>query len=75
MTVGLKYLYTQVICSDTESNDYLLPLKGSQLSQMRHSVLPTWEHHFIISSRKEVVTLIKENKLNYEHNIQLMQTV
>lgn len=32
---GLKYFYTKVICNDTESSACLLPLKGSQLSQMK----------------------------------------
>lgn len=34
-------------------SEYLLPLKGSQLSHMKTTALPTWEHHFIISSENE----------------------
>ena len=44
--------------------EYLLPLKGSQLPQMKTTALPTCEHYFIISSENEatftVMTLCTE---------------
>lgn len=45
-------------------SEYLLPLKGSQLPQMKTTALLTWEHYFIISSENEatftVMTLCTE---------------
>lgn len=51
-------------------SEYLLSLKGSQLPQMKTTALPTWEHHFIISSENEatftVMTLrTKESEIMF----------
>lgn len=54
-------------------SEYLLPLKGVSTTTVKNITLPTWEHHFIISSENEaaftVMTLRTEKKGDYVHYI------